>query len=272
MENENKLAVFKKELECQELSQRAVSLYSHYAADFCDYIGESEITREKVIEYKKELENKYSTNTVNLRIVAINRFLRQLGYEKFCLKSIKCQRRGSLENVITKAEYRKLVTYAKSKTNGKYYAIIKTLAMTGIRINELKYITVEAVKKGYTVVRNKGKSREIYLTDTLEEILTNYCAKAGITTGVIFRGNTGSTISREAVWKTLKRYAKVAGIPEEKVYPHSFRHFFALSYMEKNSNLFELADILGHSDLSTTRIYTSSSIEDKRRRMGELEL
>lgn len=263
---------YEKELIQQELSQNTIHAYLEAVKEFLIFASQKEITKELFICYKSELERKYAVNTSNLKIIAINKFLKFSGYANCTVKTLKYQKRGSLENVIDNVEYRKLLAYAKSRKNKKYYMIIRTLAMTGIRINELKYVTVEAARKGFAIVKNKGKHREIYLPDELQTALLEYCKQADIVSGVIFLGNKGCAISREAVWRALKRYARRAGIDEANVYPHSFRHHFALVYMEKYSNLLELADILGHSSLTTTRIYTSSSMEDKRRRMGDLGL
>ena len=165
-----------------------------------------------------------------------------------------------------------LLDYAKESGRQKYYLIMKVIALTGIRVSELRYITVEMLDKGYVQVFNKGKAREIYLPDRLIPLLRAYCDKEDIRNGAIFRGTTGAPISRTAVWKMLKHMSDMVGIDKDRVYPHSFRHFFALSYMEHFSNIFELADILGHSDLSVTRIYAATSIEQKRKRMNCLDI
>lgn len=266
------LKKYKKELLQQELSKNTIYAYLEAVKEFFAFASQKDITKELFICYKSELESKYAINTINLKIIAINKFLKFNGYANCTVKTLKYQKRGSLENVIDDMEYNKLLSYAKSRKNKKYYMIIRTLAMTGIRVNELRYVTVEAAQKGYAIVKNKGKHREIYLPDELQTALLEYCEQAEIVSGVIFLGNKGCAISREAVWRGLKRYARKAGINEVNVYPHSFRHHFALVYMQKYSNLLELADILGHSSLATTRIYTCSSMEDKRRRMGDLGL
>lgn len=262
---------YRNELIQQELSVNTVNAYLQAVEDFLRITGKKRITKKLVVQYKAQLERKYAVNTINLKIIAINKFLKFIGKEDCTVKTLRYQRK-SLENVINDEEYHRLLSYAATRKNKKYYMIIRTLAMTGIRISELQYVTVEAARRGGTVVKNKGKHREIYFPRELQAALLEYCGHIGIRSGIIFSGSKGGAISREAVWRGLKRYAKRAGIHEANVYPHSFRHHFALVYMEKYSNLLELADILGHSNLSTTRIYTSSSKEDKRRRMGDLGL
>lgn len=145
---------------------------------------------------------------------------------------------------------------------------MKTIAQTGIRVGELKYVTVEAIQVGITIVWNKEKYRNVYLTNKLCEELQMYCSDNNISEGPIFCGNKkGQTITNGAVWKSLKYLAIQAGIPQELVYPHSFRHLFAKEYMQKIGDISELADLLGHTRLETTWIYTKTTSEEKRVRL-----
>lgn len=270
---EEQVTLFREYLEEQELSQATIRIYMRYIRKFMIYLDGETISKKNVIDYKVMLmESSYKITTVNLNIIAVNKFIRFFGKGDCVVKTKKYQRCRSLENVITEKEYRMLLDYAKESGREKYYLIMKVIALTGIRVSELQYITVEILDKGYVQVFNKGKAREIYLPDNLIPLLHEYCRKKSIKSGTIFRGTTGAPISRTAVWKMLKHMADMVGIDKDKVYPHSFRHFFALSYMEHFSNIFELADILGHSDLSVTRIYATTSIEQKRKRMNSLDI
>lgn len=256
----------------QELSEATIAVYLRIAKEFIKFVENKEIDKRTVLCYKKKMqEMKLAATTMNQHIIAVNRYLRYCGNLDCLIKTYRIQRHASLSNVINDEDYRKLITYVKSRKDDKYYAIIKTLAMTGIRVSELAYITVENIGKGHIVVWNKGKVREIFLPDCLVVILKNYCDRHSITEGCIFRGNTGKPISREAVWGKLNRMAEKTGIDRKKAHPHSFRHYFALLYLKKYSNMFELADILGHASLETTRIYAVATVEDKRRRMGQLD-
>ena len=150
---------------------------------------------------------------------------------------------------------------------------MKTIAQTGIRISELKFVTFEAVKEGSALVWNKGKYRTVYFTSALQGELLEYCKDIGCTKGIIFCGRAkGKAITQGAVWKGLKYIARQADVPEEKVYPHSFRHLFAKEYMRKVGDIFELADLLGHSRLDTTWIYTKTTSDEKRSRLELLDL
>lgn len=264
---------YEKILKKMELSDATIRSYVYIAKRFEEFRKQRNIDKELVIEYKqKMLNDSFAIATVNLHIVGVNKYIKVCGIVDCEVKSIKVQRRQSLENVITRDEYKRLLEYALESGYKKYYYIMKTLALTGIRVSELKYITVRVLEKGYTHVSNKGKIREIYLPESLTKGLKRYCKEENISTGVVFRGKKEEAISREAVWKMLKQFADLLGIDRNKVYPHSFRHYFALSYMERYSNLFELADILGHSNLETTRIYASTSIQCKRDKMEQLDI
>ncbi len=261
---------YQKTLENEELADSTIRLYIREARRLLEWAGHDLKGKQQVIRYKKELERHCSTSTVNLKVTAVNRYLSFFGRPDWRVRQKKQQKGRNLETVITETEYRALEEYLLRTGQQKYYAVLKTLALTGIRVSELQYITVEHVRKGYASIENKGKIREIYISDSLRRIVLEYCREAGIAGGAVFRGNKGLPISRVAVWKKFNQMAEKTGIPKEKLHPHSFRHYFALRYMDQYGNLFELADILGHSSLETTRIYLSSSIEDKRRRLDGL--
>ena len=270
---EQKMNKYENFLREAELSESTISSYMRAVKDFNAFLGERNLEKQVVLEYKKYLQQKGNqSSTMNLYIIAINKFVRYCGEKQAVIKTVKCQSQKSLDNIINEDDYKKLLQYAVRAGQDKYYLIMKTMAVTGIRVSELRYITKNALERGYTRVNNKGKIREIYLPESLTEQLTGYCRKEGICEGVIFRGNSKQPISRNAVWKMLRKLADKGGEDQKKVFPHSFRHFFALSYMKKFSNIFELADILGHANLETTRIYTTASIEQKRQRLEQLDI
>lgn len=266
------LTDYKSYLIGQELSDATITVYMRVAKEFLHFVGQRNIDKWIVLDYKKKMEDSaLAVTTMNQHIIAVNRYLRFCGYSECAVKTYRIQRQTSLSNVIDDEDYQKMLVYVMEKQDDKYYAIMKTLALTGIRVSELAYLTVSNIAKGHIVVRNKGKVREIFLPDCLVTILKEFCVKYGITEGCIFRGNAGKPISREAVWEKINRIAAKAGIDRKKAHPHSFRHYFALLYLKKYSNMFELADILGHASLETTRIYAMATVEDKRKRMEQLD-
>ncbi len=273
MKNSEKIKKYADYLSERELAENTKRVYIRQAELFLKFMGDEAITKKRVVAYKKLLEEKTpKTATVNLYIVSLNSYLKYVGFEDCTVRTERVQKRQCPDNIITWDEYQKLLAYAGNSGRKKYYCIMRTLALTGIRISELCGCTVEALEKGKFTIRNKGKQREVYLPDKLILELKTYCGQEKIETGVIFRGNAGKPIGRSAVYKMLRHLADMVGIPEEKVHPHSFRHLFAVTYMKQYSNLFELADILGHSSLETTRLYTVTTGEEKRKRMDALDL
>lgn len=272
-DNTKELETFKEYLRCDELSERTQAIYLLYVRHFLTWLGGRSLTKYEVMDYKERiLKEEKKTSTVNLMITAVNRYLKFAGYEECTVRALRVQKRQCPDNILSIDEYRRMTAYARRVGQDKYYCIMRTLALTGIRVSELSGCTVEAVGKGSFEVENKGKRRNVYLPYKLTGDLRRYCEEAHIDDGVIFRGNHGTPISRVAVYKMLIKMAEKVGVPWKKAHPHSFRHLFAITYMQKYANLPELADILGHSSLETTRIYTTTTAEDKRRRMNELDL
>ena len=173
---------------------------------------------------------------------------------------------------MTEAEYEQLLSYAHTHKETKYYLIMSTLGTTGIRIQELSMFTVEALSKnnGNIEIRNKNKTRTVPIPTHLKKELLSYARENNITIGAIFLGSRGTPITREAVWKKLKKIAEEAGVDSDKIYPHAFRHFFAFSYIKEYHNVCTLADILGHSRVETTRIYLQQTLDDTRNQIGSM--
>lgn len=264
---------YEKYLEERELAQRTREIYLAQAKKFMVYLQGRTVTKAETIAYKKRLMGQgKKMSTMNLELTAMNRYLKYAGYAGCIVKVQKLQRRPMMENMMTAADYRKLLAWAKESGREKYYCIMRTLALTGIRISELSGCTVEAVQKGKFSVCNKGKYREVYLPEKLTADLKEYCGKHAITEGVIFTGTGKKPVSRNAVYRMLARLADDLGMPRGRVHPHSFRHLFAVTYMRQYSDLFELADLLGHSSLETTRIYTAVTGEERREKINQLEL
>lgn len=259
-------------LEAQSLSPQTVDAYYQKAVSLERYLKSRKPRKEQVQQFIAEKEKISKISTVNFYAVAVNRYLKWQNYGHCCVQTRRVQRSWSLENVITCEEYEKLLQYAKENNNVKYYLMIRVLARTGIRISELCYITYEALSEETVQVYGKGKYRTVYLTEDMRAELLEYCVKKNIKNGSVFLGNRGRPISRSAVWHMLQKLAEGAGVPPEKVHPHSFRHLFAKVYMRQYGNISELADILGHSGLEITRIYLTTSREEKLQRVRELPL
>lgn len=252
------------------LSRNTIFLYVARAKDFIAVCTKWESDKSIISQYVECMRAVYKPRTVNTYIISLNRYLAWAGYPDYTMKTNRIQARRSLNNVLSIQEYYKLLDYAEQTGRRKYYMIMRVFAGTGIRVSELCYITVEAVRTGSVDVYNKGKNREIYIPNELSKLLLRYCMEIDVSTGILFEGAGGKAISRNAVWQMLNKLAVGAGVDRKKVNPHSFRHLFAKTYMNKYGNLAELGDILGHASLETTRIYTLSTIEEKRRKLDML--
>lgn len=273
MKNTKELEKYADYLLKKELAEQTRKIYIAQAEKFLEFTGERTITKQEVLSYKNILEKQgKKLSTINLHLTAVNGYLQYAGYAECTVKTKKQQSIQSPEYLMTSGEYRQLLAWAKETGRDKYYCIMRTLALTGIRVSELSGCSTEALERGRFVVCNKGKSREVYLPEKLVEELNDYCNKSGIKEGAIFRGNTGKPISRIAVYKMIVKLADDLGMPKGKAHPHSFRHLFAVTYMRQYANLFELADLLGHSSLETTRIYTAVTADEKRKKLNKLDL
>lgn len=273
MERTKEIEEYGKYLIEEELADSTREIYLREVRRLEIHLAGRMITKEAIMQYKEYMAGLgYAVTTQNLYIIAINRYLRFIGYGDCVVKTKRVQKRQNLEYILTQEEYAALLRYARKIGNRKYYMIMRTLASTGIRIGELSYFTVEVLNKNTIQVTNKKKTREICIPDTLRKELRIYSNENGIKSGAIFLGNRGKAISRIAVYNMLIHLAEMAGISKDKVSPHSFRHLFAVTYMKHYSNLFELADLLGHSRLETTRIYARGTISERVRRMDRLGL
>lgn len=256
----------------RELSQGTIGIYTRQAELLLDYLNDRPITKREMVTYKSLLHGQgRKAATVNLYIVAVNSYLKFAGYEDCTIRTERIQRNSYPENVISVGEYRQMIAYARESGHEKYYYLIRVLVFTGIRVSELAFLTAEVLPLGKFVVANKGRTREVYLPARLVAELNEYCRLEQIQSGVIFTGNSSRPISRIAVYKMLIRMADMVGVEKKKAHPHSFRHLFAVTYMKQYANLTELADILGHSSLETTRIYTATTPEEKRSKLDGLE-
>ena len=176
------------------------------------------------------------------------------------------------EKELTKAEYMRLVNTAKQKGNERLNLILQTICGTGIRVSELQYITVEAVKCSEAVVSLKGKTRSVFIVKELQKKLLRYAAEQKIHSGCIFITRTGKPISRTNIWREMKGLCEQAGVNPQKVFPHNLRHLFARIFYGIEKDIAKLADILGHSSINTTRIYIISTGDEHRKRMEHMRL
>ncbi len=194
-------------------------------------------------------------------LAAINTFLSFVGWVECKVKPLKIQKNLFCreEKELTKEEYLRLIKAAENTKNRRLSLVIQSICATGIRVSELAFITVEAVKKGRAVVNCKSKTRTIFLSEKLRRSLIQYIAEQKRTSGPVFVTKTGRALNRSNIWRDMKNLCESANVNPEKVFPHNLRHLFARTYYTLEKDLFRLADILGHSNVNTTRIYTMES-------------
>lgn len=262
-------------LKSEEKSENTLEKYLRDVRAFAAYLGGAAVTKETVIAYKnKLLSENYAVRSVNSMLASLNSLFAFLGWTDCRVKSIKLQRQiyCSEERELTKAEYMRLVNTAKQKGNERLNLILQTICGTGIRVSELQYITVEAVKCGEAIVSLKGKTRTIFIVRELQKKLLRYAAEQGISSGTIFITRTGRPMSRTNIWREMKGLCEQAGVNPQKVFPHNLRHLFARVFYGIEKDIAKLADILGHSSINTTRIYIISTGDEHRRRMENMRL
>ena len=266
---------YERHLRLAEKSSGTIQKYLHDIRRFYEQLPRGKVvTKESVITYKEGLAERYAVSTANAILVALNGLFSFLGWFDCRVKPFKQQRCifRDKERELSEREYLSLLKAAKRRGNQRLFYIMETLGNTGIRISELQFITAEAVRTGTAVVNCKGKQRKVLLPQKLRKELQNYCKRNRITSGTVFITRTGKPISRTNVWGEMKRLCKAACVEAKKVFPHNFRHLFAVSFYRLEKDIAKLADLLGHASIETTRIYVMESAESHIRQIERMRL
>jgi len=266
---------FQAQLTEEEKSEATIRKYVHDVQSFFEYLDEDKkVSKNVVIGYKQFLMETFTPCSVNSMLSALNCFLRWAGWYDCIVKTLKIQKEAfrSGEKELSKEEYYRLLDQAHKNGNIRLYLLIQTIGSTGIRVGELRFITVESLKSGRARVSLKGKTRTVLMPKLLCRKLKIYAKERGIQSGSVFVTARGKPLDRSNICHDMKRLCEKAGVPKEKVFPHNLRHLFACIYYSEEKDLSHLADILGHSNVNTTRIYTMTSEEEQARRIEELGL
>jgi len=265
---------FKSYLIEEEKSKATLEKYIRDIETFYAWIGDKEPNKLCVLNYKEYLIENYAVASVNSMLSSINSFFSYLEWYELRVKTIKVQKQifASNEKELTKSEYERLLTAAKAKNNQRLYLLMQTICSTGIRVSELRFITVEAINRGRAEINCKGKQRCAFLPLELCKILKNYVKEQKIKSGAVFVSKNGNPLDRSNIWSDMKKLCKEAGVSEKKVFPHNLRHLFARTYYTLQKDIVRLADILGHSSVNTTRIYTMETGEIHRKQIQRLGL
>ena len=269
-----KIAEFKAQLISEERSAATVEKYIRDVKAFAEYAHGAEITKETIIAYKNRLQRRYAVRSVNSMLASLNSFLAFLGRQDLRVKSLKLQQQVFCpeEKELKKEEYTRLCKAAERRKNLRLCLLLQTICGTGIRVSELQYITVEAVRRGESAVSCKAKTRTVFIVKALRQKLLRYAAEQGIKSGMIFVTRTGKPLGRTNIWREMKSLCAEANVNPKKVFPHNLRHLFARVFYAVEKDIAKLADILGHSSINTTRIYIISTGTEHRRRMERMRL
>lgn len=271
--SDQELDAFREHLLREEKSMVTVEKYLRDARTFFCFAGEQEVTKELTVAYKKSLEEKnYAIRSINSMLASVNSFLEFMGWMDCKVKNLRCQRQTycTEEKELTKEEYMRLLEASKKQV--KLNLVLQTICGTGIRVSELKYFTMEAVRQGEVSVRCKSKTRTILIPGMLKKMLLEYVKKNNITEGPVFVTKSGRPLDRSNIWAQMKRLCETAGVNPSKVFPHNLRKLFARTFYSIEKDIAKLADILGHGNIETTRIYIMTTGTEHRRKIEQLGL
>ncbi|MFQ9649249.1 MAG: tyrosine-type recombinase/integrase [Enterocloster sp.] len=272
-EFQEKLCLFRNYLLEEERSAATIEKYGRDVLAFLSWLSDrEEISKEVVVGYKQAIIGKYKTTSANSMLVSVNRFLDFIGKRDCQVKLFKIQRNPfrKKDKELTKEEYNRLILAAKAKSSSRLFLMIQAICSTGIRVSEHRFITREALERGRITIYNKGKERVVFLPKKLKKCLLQYCRQNGIYSGPVFVTKNGTPVNRCNVWAEMKALCKEAGVSPEKVFPHNLRHLFAVTYYRMQKDIVHLADILGHSNIEYTRIYTFTSEEEHARVLSRM--
>ena len=252
---------FKKYLVNEEKSTATILKYIHDVETFMHWLPNSKFDKSVVLTYKNYLIEQYAPASVNAALSSLNSFFSFMDWYELRVKNLKIQKQifASSDKELTKNEYDRLLQAAKQKKNKRLYLLMQTICSTGIRVSEVRHITVEAVSCGVAEINCKGKRRQVFLPKQLCKILKQYIKEQKIKSGAVFVTKNGNPLDRSNIWSDMKKLCKAANVSEKKVFPHNLRHLFARTYYSLQKDIVRLADILGHSSVNTTRIYTMES-------------
>lgn len=259
----------------EEREKGTIQKYMRDIHAFLKWLGKQDVSKELVLKWKEALcKKEYAASTVNSMLSAVNGFFQFMGWTELKLKFLKIQNRTfrDQEKDLCRREYERLLSAARQQGKERLSLLMETICGTGIRVSEVKNITMEAVKKGRAEISMKGKNRIILISNKLQRKLLLYAKKQKIVSGAIFLTEKGNILSRQQIWQEMKDLCKEAGVERSKVFPHNLRHLFATVFYAACKDIVKLADVLGHSSIETTRIYLISTGEEHMKQLDGLGL
>ena len=275
MITKNLISKFSAALQKEERSAGTIEKYCRDVRTFSLFLGSRSVTQQAAAEWKAHLiSSGRSPVTINSMLIALNRFFRFAGWDKYQVRLLRVQRRvfRDKNRELTRNDYLKLLDAAAKTGKLRLALLMQSMCATGIRVSEVKFLTVESVQNGRADIALKGKIRTILLPAKLCRKLLKYAAQQGIKHGEIFRTRTGMPLSRKQIWAQMKALCHLAGVEASKVFPHNLRHLFALTFYHACHDIVHLADVLGHSSINTTRIYLTTTGTEHSRQLESLGL
>lgn len=266
------LVSFQNYLVHEEKCPLTVEKYLRDVRAFLDWKDRQPLEKKTILGYKAALIERYAPTSVNSMLSSLNCWLSWMGKEECRVKTLKTQRQAfcSEERELTKGEYQRLLK--ASRGDNRLCLLMQAICATGIRVSEHRFVTVEALKQGCATVRSKGKTRTIFIPQKLCKTLLSYAKNRKILTGPVFVGRSGKPLDRSRIWAMMKGLCASAGVSEKKVFPHNLRHLFARIFYSMERDIVRLADILGHSSINTTRIYTVETGATHRKQIEKMPL
>ena len=264
---------FSRFLHNEERARTTIEKYLRDVREFAGWLDGGTVSKEAVLTWREQLlERGRSPATINAKLAALNSLFRFLGWSNCCVKFLKIQRRVFREQSkeLTREDFKRLLDTARDLGRERLALLMETVCATGIRVSEVRYITVEAANRGCAEVRLKGKNRPILLPQKLCRKLQKYAKRHKIASGSIFVTGGGNPISRKQVWREMKSLCERAGVAASKVFPHNLRHLFATLFYRACKDIAKLADVLGHSSIETTRIYLVTTGAEHARWLNQL--
>lgn len=271
----SQISAFARNLRDEEREPGTIEKYLRDIRAFVVWLDERPLDKEGAVAWKEHLlASGYAPSTINSKLIAVNRFFRFQRWGELRVKTVRVQRRlfRSAEKDLTRKEYMRLLETADALGKSRLSLLMETICATGIRVSEVRYITVEAAQAGRAEIALKGKIRTILLPGKLCRKLKKYAKKQKIASGEIFLTRNGKALTRRQIWAEMKALSEKAGIAPSKVFPHNLRHLFARTFYQSCRDVVQLADVLGHSSIETTRIYLVSTGIEYVRRMNRLGL
>lgn len=268
------LVQFQNKLIEDEKSTATIQKYTRDLKSFVAFVREEPVTKDTAIRYKQYLQERYKPSSINSMLAAVNRFFKEMQWFDCMVKNLRIQHQAfrSKERELTKKEYYRLLKAAKAQKNTRLYLLMETICSTGIRVSELQFITVQAIQAGRAMVFLKGKTRTVLIPSPLCKALRSYAKSLGRKAGSIFTTRNGRPLDRSNILHDMKALCERAEVDRNKVFPHNLRHLFACLFYQAEKDISRLADLLGHSNINTTRIYTCVSGEEQIRQIEQLGL